>query len=234
MKRVCLLTGASGLLGRAFIARHAEQFEIIAVHRHNDLWVASQELNFVDPLDPERLLVENLRQVFSVRADLSSPEEIDRLTTAALDRFGQVDMLINAAAYRRWSGLLDDWALDDAEWHFAVNVVAPLRLAVSLADKFWRTRGDENVAANRHVLNISSTAGSFVYPDLGQTLYSASKAALDYATYHMAAEFWNIGIRVNGVAPNTFPGIVPTERVLDEMLALDKSTDTGRVVIVDQ
>jgi len=32
MKRVCLLTGASGLLGRAFLERCAGAYDIIAVH----------------------------------------------------------------------------------------------------------------------------------------------------------------------------------------------------------
>lgn len=227
------MTGASGLFGTAFIRRHASDFDIVAVHDQHEIDYPTQYQQYIDPLDHARPFSENAAAVFAVRANLADLRSIELLTDAVLERFAGVDVLINAAAHRQWAGLLHDGALRDGERHFAVNVLAPLRLAASVADKFWAACCDENIARNRNIINISSTAGLYVYPDLGQTLYSATKAALNFATYHLASEFWHIGVRVNALAPNTFPGIVSTEQVLNETLALDRGADTGRIVVVD-
>jgi len=48
----------------------------------------------------------------------------------------------------------------------------------------------------------------------------------------MASEFRDLGVRVNAVAPDTFPGRVSTAEVLDAVLAFDKSQQTGQVVPV--
>jgi NAD(P)-dependent dehydrogenase (short-subunit alcohol dehydrogenase family) len=230
---VCVLTGASGLLGSAFMHRCAQQFCIIGVHNRHELDFASQHQVFIDPINVTRPVHENSDAVFAVRADLSDCQQIDRVCTEILNRFQQIDVLINGAVHRRPSELLAPLSLKDAELSFLVNVLAPLRLTIGFAQKFWSNRLEENIALRRHVINISSTAGLYVYPDLGQTIYSASKAALNYATYHLASELWDIGIRVNALAPNTFPQRVPTERVIDHILAFDESDDTGRVVLVD-
>ncbi len=233
MRRVCVLTGASGLFGRAFIHRYANEFDLAAVHDRHGIDYPTQHQRYVDPLNSAHSFPENAAEIFAVRADLADQYAIERLVDAILERFSRVDVLINAAVYRQWASLIDPGALQHGERHFAVNVLAPLRLAAGFADKFWMTRCDENVTHNRNVINISSTAGNYVYPDQGQTLYSATKAALNFATYHLASEFWHIGVRVNAIAPNTFPGIVETERVLDETAALDRGTDTGQVLTID-
>jgi NAD(P)-dependent dehydrogenase (short-subunit alcohol dehydrogenase family) len=143
---------------------------------------------------------------------------------------GPVDLLINAAGVRAWSALLAPGALDSAETVLAVNLLAPLRLAVGLASAMWRSQPDQNLRANRNIVNLSSSAGLFVYPDAGQALYGSSKSALNQLTYHLASEFWDIGVRVNAVAPDSFPGRVATGRVLEAIVALDQSACTGKIV----
>jgi NAD(P)-dependent dehydrogenase (short-subunit alcohol dehydrogenase family) len=232
MKRVCLLTGASGTLGTAFVRRCFAQYQIIAICNRHAPQFPTMDQSFVDPLDPTRFCEENNNRAFEIHADLSDPGVIDSLCQEVIDRFRQVDLLINAAAHRQWVNLRSTSGLQDAPLTLAVNVLAPLRLTASLAEKFWSAHRDENIRLSRNVLNVSSTAGVYVYPDLGQGIYSASKAALNYATYHLASELWHIGIRVNAIAPDTFPGLVLTDKVVDEILMLDRATDTGRVVIL--
>ena len=124
------------------------------------------------------------------------------------------------------------YALADAEQTMNINVLAPIRLAVGFARLYWCFHPKENVKFRRNVINVSSTAGLYVYPDLGQALYATSKAALNQATYHLASELWDIGIRVNVVAPNSFPDIVPVESVLDQIAAFDNSEETGRISVL--
>jgi NAD(P)-dependent dehydrogenase (short-subunit alcohol dehydrogenase family) len=233
MRRVCVLTGASGLLGQAFISRYADRYEIIAVYDQHAVRHPTQTQALVDPLQPTRRLAANDQPVHAVRADLSRPDSVDRLVRAASEVFGRVDLLINAAAVRQYSPLLAAGAADTAADLLSVNVVAPLKLALALAKAFWLADLDTNVRFNRNVVNVSSTAGIFVYPDLGQGLYAASKAALNHLTYHLATEFWDIGVRVNAVAPDTFPGRVPTADVLAALIACDESPETGQLMLIE-
>ena len=84
---------------------------------------------------------------------------------------------------------------------------------------------------NRNIVNVSSTSGAYVFA--GQGGYSASKAALNMLTCHMADEFAAIGIRVNAVAPDTFPQRVSTESVCDAIARVDQQPISGRLLLLE-
>jgi NAD(P)-dependent dehydrogenase (short-subunit alcohol dehydrogenase family) len=234
-RRVCLLTGAGGTLGSAFCQAYGAHYDIVAVARHRVPVVPSQDEWFVDPLAPEAELPENDGRVYVVRSDLEQPGQVERVVDLALARHGRVDLLVNAAAYSvsHAPGLVDgDRLIDTVDRHFAVNVGIPLRLATRLAQRFWMGNDLDNRAQNRNIVNVSSLAGSRVYPG-GQAVYAASKAALNQLTRHMAAEFAEFGLRANALAPNSFPSIVSTESVVKAIARLDADTVTGKVLVMD-
>lgn len=230
MKRVCLLTGASGVLGTAFIHRYAADYHIIATHHRHPVLFPTQDQRFVDPLAVSAPVVANAYRVHAVQADLCDAAAVDRLVNDVAGRVGSVDLLVNLAAIRAWLPLLSPGAGDTAERVIRTNVVAPLRLCIAVARRLWGVDPDDNLRANRNIVNLSSSAGLFVYPDLGQAAYAASKAALNHLTYHLASEFWNIGVRVNAVAPDTFPGCVSVQDVLETIIDLDGGRETGRII----
>ncbi|MBO0854368.1 MAG: SDR family oxidoreductase [Nocardia sp.] len=233
-RRVCLLTGAGGLLGDAFCRAYYTSYDIVAVCRTRVPGAPSQEEWFIDPVEPHRAIGENDSRIFVVRADLTEEGAAERVVDLALAKFGSVDLLVNNAARidLRPRGLVDgDASLDGLAATFAVNVEAPLRLATRLAQRCWLHRGPENRARNRNIVNVSSLSGSQVYSG-GQAIYSASKAALDHLTRHMAAEFTEFGVRVNAVAPDSFPARVRTEQVAAAVAELDRGSVTGGVFAV--
>ncbi|MDT4976811.1 MAG: hypothetical protein QOG98_2569 [Pseudonocardiales bacterium] len=235
-RRVCLLTGAGGTLGTAFCRRYAAEYDIVAVCRTRAPDVSSQHESYVDPLQPLADLLENQARVFTVQADLEQPGQVEQVIDLALAKFGRVDLLVNNAGYSRWhqNGLIDgDGALRDFDRHFAVNVAIPLRLAVRLGQQYWMHRDQDNRAHNRNIVNVSSLAGARVFPGQGQGVYAASKAALNQLTRHLAAEFAVFGVRVNALAPNSFPSVVSTESVARGIARLDHESVTGRVLAVD-
>lgn len=233
-KRVCLLTGASGTLGTMFCETYAQTYAIAGVYLNNVPTVASQHRQFLDPLNPDSKLPENEDAIFTIKADLANDSELERVVELVLTRFDHVDLLINCAAYPIWAPILSNRLVEEAEAQLRMNVLVPLKLSHLIANRFWKQRTDENRRLNRNVINLSSTSGVYVCPDQGQSLYSASKAALNYLTYHMASEFWSIGVRVNAIAPNAFPSYIPTQRVVEKMHVLDHGEQTGKIVVLDR
>jgi len=234
-KRVCLFTGAGGTLGNAFCRQHLTDYQIAAVHRSKAPAVPSQYQSLQDPLAPAEEILENQHRVFSIRSDLQKEGEIARVVELTLARFDRIDLVVNAAVHSVWGPLLDDERLlGSLTTQFEVNTLLPLRLAVAIAKAFWQNRKAENEQGNRNIVNVSSLAGLRVFTGSGQSVYPASKAGLNHLTAHMASEFACIGVRVNAVAPNSFPRIVSPERVVEEIRRLDEADMTGKIVIVDR
>jgi NAD(P)-dependent dehydrogenase (short-subunit alcohol dehydrogenase family) len=232
-RRVCLLTGAGGTFGTEFCRRYGSRYAIAAVHRRRVPDVPTQHVRHVDPLDPGAPADDGA--VFAIRSDLLLDGEVERVVELALARFGRVDVLVNAAVHSIWGSLVDgDAVLRSAEEQFKVNVLLPLRLASELVERHWRDRAAENRARRRHVVNLSSLAGIYVFPGQGQSVYGASKAALNLLSSHMAGELARIGVRVNALAPDAFPGIVATEDVADAVVDLDDGDATGQLLVLDR
>lgn len=234
-RRVCLLTGAAGVLGTDFCRRWRCDYDIVAVFRHGQPSVPTQDSWPVDPLLPHLASSGPRSPVFGVRSDLRDLDEIDRVIDLALARFGRIDLLVNAAVHvhrDRLTSLASSTELLDTA--FAVNATLPITLAAMIARRFWLHRRAENEAWGRNVVNVSSMAASGVVPGVGLAAYSASKAALDLLGGHLAAELRPVGVRVNTLAPTSFPQLVPTSAVSDAIVDLDHSDLTGFVVQLDE
>ncbi|MBB5402642.1 SDR family oxidoreductase [Paraburkholderia youngii] len=229
-----MLTGAAGSLGRAFCEAYATHYDIVAIYRHRAPTTPSQQERAVDPLEPTATLTENSLPVYTVRADLTDEHDLERIVQVALARYDRIDLLVNAAGYAVWAPFDSERLRDSVEEQFAVNVIAPLKLTALVHRKFWRSRREENLAFNRSIVNVSSTASLRVYPGLGQAAYAASKAALNHLTLHLADELVRSGVRVNALAPNSFPAIVPVTRVAAAIRELDNRRLTGKILVVDR
>ena len=230
-RRVCLLTGSGGRLGSVFCRRYASRYDIAAVWSRRPPLMAAPTQQVFDPLGEESDLAENKTPVVTVRADITNRKAIARLVDQVLARFGRIDVIVHAAGFRHWAPMLDgDSLLDSVQRHFDVNVYAPLAVTVEVARRFWVGRAQENRTANRNVITVSSTAGVRVYPDYGQSVYAASKAALNHLTRHLAAELEPHGVRANALAPDSFPGVIATHSVTDALVRLDESDATGRIL----
>lgn len=233
-RRVCLLTGASGLLGRTFCATYRDRYDIVAVCRRERPWFPAQDARVVDPLDPARDVGENAHPIFALRADLLRRGEPRRVVETTLARFGQLDLVVNAAMATVWSPMLASYDLvNSTAAQFALAVDVPLRLATIAASLSWQADAARNRERNRNVVNVSSVAAMRVYRGSGQSVYAAAKAAMNQLTAHMAVEFAAVGVRVNAMAANSFPQLVSTQRAADAIHALDASERTGALLVVD-
>lgn len=233
-RKVILFTGAGGALGEMFCRMFGAQYDIVAVLGRRTPQIVTQHQWWVDPLMPAAPLVENSSGVYAIQADLTEETERRRVVEVTLARFDRIDILVNAAAFCYWAPMLNGRdLLENASEHFETNVLVPLRLSTLVADYYWRDRAIENRNYNRAIVNISSTSGVYVYPGVGQSIYSASKAALNYLSMHMGDEFSHLGVRVNALAPTSFPSIIPTEIVAESIRRLAQSDANGRILILD-
>ncbi len=130
-------------------------------------------------------------------ADSSKPEEIENAVKLVLERFGNVDVLVNCAAIS-FVGLYTDIREEEWEKMLAVNLKAPERyIRLFLPSMISKKQG--------RIINISSMWGQ-----VGASCevhYSLTKAALIGLTKALAKELGPSGITVNAIAP----GLIDTE-----------------------
>lgn len=217
-RQTCLLTGAGSSFGEAFCMAFRDRFRIAAIWHQNLPMIASIGHG----------------KVLALQADLSRSDEVQRAVQTICEELGDIDIVVNATGYRQWRPLADDDNLaSNMAIHFDLNVRVPLDVTLTVLRQCWAGRCAENRLRGRCAVNISSTAGSHVYTGWGQGCYSASKAALNLASCHLAAELDSDGIRVNTVAPNTFPAIVSWERLLDGVLTVIDGDSSGQILVLD-
>ena len=124
------------------------------------------------------------------QADVTTDEAPERIVRNAVDAFGGVDVLVNAAGVIA-SGALE--ATTDEVWDamMAVNLRAPFRLMRAAAPHLTERKGA--------VVNVSSVNGLRSFP--GVLAYNVSKAGVDHLTRCAAIEMAPRGVRVNAVNP---------------------------------
>ncbi|MEA2719678.1 MAG: hypothetical protein QOJ39_1542 [Candidatus Eremiobacteraeota bacterium] len=232
---VCLLTGAGGRLGEAILRAYGDRIRFLAVYRTRLPSAASQLAAPFDPRTAEDARTERAG-TYAVQADLREAGAVRRVVELALARYDRIDHVVNAAADSAFYGstLEASHAADELAEQLLLNCLTPALLASEVACTFWRERAEENRALRRSVVNVSSISGLNVYSGSGQGGYSASKAGLQFLSCHMAADYERIGVRVNALAPDRFPGTVPTESVADAVGSLLDGEATGKVYVIDR
>ena len=132
--------------------------------------------------------------VLPVALDVTKAEQIDAAVSAALERFGRIDVLVNNAGYGYQSTAEEG---DDAEIRaqFDANVFGLFALTRAVLPGLReRRRG--------HIINITSVAGLVGFPGSGH--YAASKHAVEGWSDALRAEVQPLGIGVTCVEPGPF------------------------------
>jgi NAD(P)-dependent dehydrogenase (short-subunit alcohol dehydrogenase family) len=131
------------------------------------------------------------RQVLPVKLDISRREDIDASVSAAIARFGRIDVLINNVGVgpRNIAENVNEKDFD-------------LVLEINLKGTFFMTQAVARTMIERkfgRIINISSQAGTVTLH--GESVYCMSKAAINHLTRCLALEWARHGITVNTVAP---------------------------------
>jgi 3-oxoacyl-[acyl-carrier protein] reductase len=180
--KVAVVTGAGSGFGAGIATRFAEEGARIVAADING--------------DGAARIVEDIRSAggtaFAVTADVSKGDEMAKIIAAAVDEFGELDIVVNNAGTTHKNRPLLE--VDEATYDrvFAVNVKSVYHSAIHAAPVFRRQgRGS--------FINIASTAG--IRPRPGLTWYAATKGAVITMTKAMAVELAPDNIRANAINP---------------------------------
>ena len=135
------------------------------------------------------------------KCDVSQPQDVEALVTAAVKHFGRIDILVNNA------GVIDDQPfldLDVAEFDrvLGINLRGAFLCAQAVARRMVeQTRSAPDGQTGGAIVNMSSINAWFGLPD--HVAYSISKGGIMQMTKAMAIALAPHGIRVNAVGPGT-------------------------------
>ncbi len=177
--KVAVVTGAADGMGQGIARRFLEEGARLVA---TDINATGLEESFG-----------NNENVATLATDITAADAPDRIVAQAIDRFGRLDIVINAAGIFQLLPLDD---LDFAAWSrmWAINLEAPLRLCVRALPALKES------GAGR-IVNIASVSALRARSGFGP--YTMSKHALAGLTVSLAVEFGKYGITANSINPGT-------------------------------
>jgi NAD(P)-dependent dehydrogenase (short-subunit alcohol dehydrogenase family) len=180
--KVCIITGAAGGQGKVAVDLFArEGAKVVAADLQPGGEAAIQPFATAHP-----------DQIIYVHTDVTVESDLDRLVTAAIERFGRIDVLFNNHGAMVGSPFLET-TIEELDTVLNVNVRGSFLLSQKVA-RHMVAQGDGG-----SIIHNSSVGGLVGFPDMAA--YGASKAGIAQLARSMANDLKAHNIRVNAVAP---------------------------------
>lgn len=221
MRKVALVTGASGGLGARLAVEFARARYRVGVHyqtgRNRVLRTAA-------------VISRGGGEALCFRADVRNGEEVGAMVHEIVSRWGRLDVLVNNAGVTHESLLI---STDEEEWDriIGTNLTGAFNCARAAAGHMIAQRSG-------HIISISSILA--IRGERGAAAYSASKAGLIGLSRSLARELGPYGICVNVVMPGfmltrmTRPlsrGVIEEARLSSVLGRLSDAGETARFVV---
>lgn len=182
MDKCALITGATRGIGKQIAITLAKQGYNIALNYRKE----NEELE-----NSKKEIEEIGVQVLAVKGDVANFENCENFVKQVIERFGQIDVLVNNAGITK-DMLLMRMKKEDFEQVIDTNLVGTFNVTKNVVPYMMKARSGR-------IINISSVVG--ISGNAGQTNYSASKAGIIGFTKSLAKEIASRNILVNAVAP---------------------------------
>jgi NAD(P)-dependent dehydrogenase (short-subunit alcohol dehydrogenase family) len=172
--KTAIITGGAASIGAAITRKlHAEGANVVIAARSPDKGAA--------------IAAALGAGAYYLQTDIREDEDLHRLVAGAMDRFGQLDLLVNNACSYGDEGP----ATDRATWLDTLNTNA---VSAAVLGQIARP----HLAATKgNIVNIGSISGRF--PHIGRWAYPVAKAAMRHLSASQAVDYAQDGIRVNMV-----------------------------------
>lgn len=188
--KVALVTGASRGIGRAIAIKLAESGYDVAVNYNSNEAEAEKVADKIRSYG---------RRAMIIKANAGDRGDVNAMFRSVVKELGHIDVLVNNA------GVVDDAFLlmlspDSLDRSLNINVKGYFYCAQAATLKMFK-------AKKGVIINISSVSSMMALP--GQSVYAATKGAINSMTATLARELAPYGIRVNAIAP----GFIATDMV---------------------
>ncbi len=199
--RACAVTGASRGIGR-------ETARLLCAEGADVLLIARGEERLADAAEEASA---SGGRAETLVLDVTDPDAGERMLSAASQRFGRLDALVNNAGSAKWR---DIDQVPDEDWRaqYELNVMAPLRAmratVPAMAERGWG-----------RIVNVCSTAGK--RPSAAMPEYSVAKAAELSLSRLFADRYAKRDVLVNAICP----GPVESELWMEPGGLLDQSRE---------
>ena len=185
--KAAIVTGSARGIGRATV-------ELLCTHG------ACVLVNDLDGEIAEQAASEIEGETTVFAGDLTSDGTPEALVQAAVDAFGQLDIVVNNAGYT-WDGMAHKMSDEQFQAMLEIHTVVPFKI-LRAASPYLRDAGkrdrDDGREVFRKVVNVTSISGT--QGNLGQANYAAGKAGLVALTKTLAREWGPFKVNVNAAA----------------------------------
>lgn len=208
--RVAIITGADSGIGRAVAIAFAREGADIV------LSYLPEEQN--DARSVAEIIEKSGRKAICVPGDIQDPAYARSLVSAATNRLGRLDIIVNNAGFQMVRETIEDVSPEELDRTFRTNVYGT----------FFLTQAAFPVLKPGACI-INTTSIEAFTPAEGLLAYAATKAAIANLTKSLAKLGKQKGIRVNGVAPGpVWTPLIPSTMPVEKVAKFGENTVFGR------
>jgi 2-hydroxycyclohexanecarboxyl-CoA dehydrogenase len=181
-QKTAIVTGGASTIGKAIAEGLAEEGANVVVADIDK----AQAVRVVEQLnkmgDGEAIFIE---------ADVTDAQQIEQMAAQTLERFGQIDILINNAGWTA-NDLFLNKPVSDFEKEIAINLWGPINCIRAVAPSMIERNYGK-------IITIGSDAGQV--GEYNEAVYSACKGGVNMMSKALAREFGKYNLNVNVVSP---------------------------------
>lgn len=196
--RVAIISGGARGIGKAIAEKLADDgSKIIIIDPGYSINGNHDEKNIAEKVTEEISKNYNI-ETMAITKDVSNEIEMHNAMESIMNKFNQIDILVNNAAILR-DGFVFKYSIEDWKKVIDINLTGAFNL-ISQSSKVMKEqfKQDNNYNYGR-IINIISTAG--IWGNFGQAAYASAKSGLIGLTRVAALDLQRTGITCNAIAP---------------------------------